>query len=175
MATKTVTVSDITGKDIPRDDAVILIVREHPEVDHAVKLDVGYSEVAPLRKDTPILVYVEVIRDGQEPEKMVVNMSAFERIIRSDVVAGAEPAARSTSNGRRSNEERIDYRTIENAGRPHRGKLTDKEKSVIRENLDQVNANLRAAGVREIDLNNPEHVEKYGLHDLVEEPEALAS
>lgn len=162
MAQKVVTVSDITGKDIQQDDAVVIVVREHPEIDHPVKLDAGYSEVAPLRKDAPVLVHVEVIRKGQEPEKMLINMSAFERVIRSDVIAGAEAAPQTTVRAH-SNGPRINYATIEHAGSKHRGVVTDAEAKVVRENLDAINERLAANGERTIDPTDADMQKRYGF------------
>lgn len=58
---------------------------------------------------------------------------------------------------------KIDYSSVEYAGRPHRGRITDAEKRTVQNSLQTVNTNLRAAGVRELDINNTEHKEKYGI------------
>jgi hypothetical protein len=39
----------------------------------------------------------------------------------------------------RSRKDRVDYATIEHAGRPHRGRITDAEKELVRNNLDRIN------------------------------------
>jgi hypothetical protein len=46
---------------------------------------------------------------------------------------------------------KVDYSSPEHAGEPHRGRITDAEKAYVREQLEAVNARLRAAGLREID------------------------
>lgn len=43
------------------------------------------------------------------------------------------------------------------------------KKETIRRNLDAINERLKADGMRTIDLNDPEHVARYGLEALVKE------
>jgi hypothetical protein len=65
--------------------------------------------------------------------------------------------------GRRTRKDRVDYTSIEHAGRPHRGRITDAEKQIVRNNLDEVNRRLRAAGLREINPEDETLQERYGL------------
>jgi hypothetical protein len=65
--------------------------------------------------------------------------------------------------GRRSRRDRVDYTSIEYAGRPHRGRITDAEKQIVRDNLDEVNRRLRDAGLREINPDDQTMWERYGL------------
>jgi hypothetical protein len=58
---------------------------------------------------------------------------------------------------------RIDYTSAEHAGEPHRGITSDAEKEFVRDNLDEVNARLREKGMREIDPDDPEMAQRYGL------------
>ena len=59
--------------------------------------------------------------------------------------------------------ERVDYATLEHAGRPHRGRITDAEKDLVRNNLDKINERLRSEGLREIDPSDDTLRERYGL------------
>jgi hypothetical protein len=70
--------------------------------------------------------------------------------------------------------DRTDYATLEHAGKPHKGKTTDAEKRLVREHFDQVNERLAGEGLRTISLSDPEHVERYGLAQLVKERGATA-
>jgi hypothetical protein len=65
--------------------------------------------------------------------------------------------------------EKLDYSTLEHAGTPHRGKTTDAEKETVRNNLATVNERLKRDGIRTIDLDNAEHVARYGLEALAKE------
>jgi hypothetical protein len=58
---------------------------------------------------------------------------------------------------------RVNYGTIEHAGRPHRGRITDAEKEFVRTYLEEVNRRLRDRGEREIDPNDPDMKKRYGL------------
>jgi hypothetical protein len=55
---------------------------------------------------------------------------------------------------------------------PHRGTISEIEKTVVQENLDAVNARLREKGMREIDPPDPELARRYGLmQEPIEEAE----
>jgi hypothetical protein len=64
---------------------------------------------------------------------------------------------------------KLDYSTLEHAGKPHRGKTTDAEKDTVRQNLAAINERLKADGMRTIDLADAEHVAWYGLEALAKE------
>jgi hypothetical protein len=55
---------------------------------------------------------------------------------------------------------------VDQAGTPHRGRITEAEKRLVRERFDEINQRLAGQGLRTISLDDPEHVERYGLHDL---------
>jgi len=64
---------------------------------------------------------------------------------------------------------RVSYATLEHAGEPHKGKTTDAEKQLVRDHFEEINDRLVAHGLRTISLDDPEHVERYGLQDLASE------
>ncbi|HSX28414.1 MAG TPA: hypothetical protein VLF60_03100 [Candidatus Saccharimonadales bacterium] len=66
-------------------------------------------------------------------------------------------------------EEKRNYMSMEWAGAPHKGKTTDIEKRLVQKNFDAINERLRQQGLREIDLANREHVERYDLQKLAQE------
>jgi hypothetical protein len=68
----------------------------------------------------------------------------------------------SASTGR-SGRGKVNYATLEHAGEPHRGRITEAEKELVRKNLDQVNKRLRDAGLREIDPSDQAMRDRYGL------------
>jgi hypothetical protein len=63
----------------------------------------------------------------------------------------------------RSGRGKVNYATLEHAGEPHRGRITEAEKELVRKNLDQVNRRLREAGQREIDPGDQAMRDRYGL------------
>ena len=64
---------------------------------------------------------------------------------------------------------RVSYATLEHAGEPHKGKTTGAEKQLVRDHFEEINDRLVAQGLRTISLDDPEHVERYGLQDLASE------
>jgi hypothetical protein len=58
---------------------------------------------------------------------------------------------------------KVDYSSPEHAGEPHRGRITEAEKSYVREHLDEVKQRLRGKGMRTIDANASTIRERYGL------------
>ena len=71
--------------------------------------------------------------------------------------SAAAPAAR---------EDRVNYGTLEHAGKPHKGKTTDAEKQLVQAHLDEINERLAAQNLRTISLTDPDHIERYGLEEL---------
>ena len=65
--------------------------------------------------------------------------------------------------------DKLDYSTLEHAGKPHRGKTTDAEKETVRGNLAVINERLKGDRIRIIHLDNAEHVTRYGLEALAKE------
>jgi hypothetical protein len=53
----------------------------------------------------------------------------------------------------------VDYSTLEHAGEPHRGRITEAEKQIVREHLDEVNRRLSEQDIRMIDPADPGHAE----------------
>jgi hypothetical protein len=85
----------------------------------------------------------------------------------NQLLIAARPVRRSPrtpANGG-SRGDRLDYATLEHAGKPHKGKTTDLEKQLVREHFDEINQRLAEEGIRTISLSDPEHVERYGLQD----------
>jgi hypothetical protein len=60
---------------------------------------------------------------------------------------------------------KVDYSTLEHAGEPHRGRITEAEKQIVREHLDEVNRRLSEQGIRTIDPADPDMQKRYGLSE----------
>ena len=63
----------------------------------------------------------------------------------------------------------MDYGSVEHAGRPKQGIVSAAEKATVAAHLDEINERLKAEGHRTIDLDNAEHVARYGLEALAKE------
>jgi hypothetical protein len=84
----------------------------------------------------------------------------------SEVLAEGLPVLGREAKSRQSSGEKIDYSSLEHAGKPHRGKTTDAEKKMVRENLAAISERLKRDGMRTIDPSDPEHRERYSLADM---------
>ncbi|MFE2107317.1 hypothetical protein ACFXAF_15780 [Kitasatospora sp. NPDC059463] len=179
MGQKIIRFSDLTGKHAENgDDLVRIVVREHPDlVDGPVEIEALPGELAGVAGLALDLVTVELhYPDGDEPETVVMTAEAFDRLATAapmaEVLRGAERAARpvpvqsAPAGAAASARERVNYASLEHAGRPHKGRTTDAEKLLVQQHLDEINARLTAEGIRAVDLGNPEHVTRYGLEDL---------
>jgi hypothetical protein len=176
MATKVVHVSDISGKEADEQSLGRLVVHEHPEyADLPVTLEVLPDEVE-LLKGASRFVTIEWVAPGaRKGERMVVSLDDFnllagagqmESAIQDALIAKHRTRPRSgggSSAAGRSSRGKVNYATLEHAGEPHRGRITEAEKQLVRDNLDQVNRRLRDSGLREIDPSDQAMRDRYGL------------
>jgi hypothetical protein len=179
MAVKVVHVSDISGKEADEQSLGRLVVHEHPEyADLPVTLEVLPEEIESL-EGASRFVTVEWIPPGaRKGERMVVSLDDFNLLAGAGVMESAVQDAlitkhrsRPRSGGGasaapaagRSGRGKVNYATLEHAGEPHRGRITEAEKELVRKNLDQVNRRLREAGQREIDPGDQAMRDRYGL------------
>jgi hypothetical protein len=180
---KTVRFSDLSGQLIMQDDALArVVIHEHPELgDGPVEIEVLADEAKVIEKAALRVAMVDIYLPGEdEPRRVAMDAAAFDKLAtertmaelliqapraratrRSSSRASSGPAAAPTGRTDR------DYATLEHAGKPHRGKTTDEEKALVREHFDEINDRLAAEGLRTISLDDAEHVERYGLEELV--------
>jgi hypothetical protein len=183
MGQKTVRFSDLSGQLIMQDDALArIVIHEHPELgDGPVEIEVLADEAKAIEKAAVRVALVDLYLPGEEePRRVAMDADAFDKLAtersmaelliqaprartakrtqsRSAASASAAPAGRGDR----------DYATLEHAGKPHRGKTTDEEKALVRAHFDEINERLAAEGLRTISLDDSEHVERYGLEELV--------
>lgn len=177
MAQRMVRFSDLTNKIIKDDEPVIrIIVEQHPALQNGpVEIEATTDEVEPIRKGALDVVSLKLYQsDGSEPENVTMEIEAFNKLAREmdmeDVIRRAQPAYPPRKQARPvPATEKLDYATLEHAGKPHRGKTTEAEKETVRNNLEAVNERLKRDGIRTIDLDNAEHVERYGLETLAKD------
>jgi hypothetical protein len=177
MGQKTVRFSDLSGQLIMHDDALArIVVHEHPELgDGPVEIEALTGEAEALEESALRVAVIDVyLPDDIEPRRIVLEADAFDKLATQnpmdELLTAARPVRRSTrSSAGSSRGERLDYATREHAGKPHKGKITDTEKQLVRDHLDQINERLAAQGTRTISLTDPEHVERYGLQQLARE------
>src|SRR5215208_4320976 len=184
MAKKTITVSDLTGEEIRDEERLArIVVEEHPSITDAVTLEVLTEEVEgrfPEVEGYVRISYFPPSVSGEEPKRFVMTLEDFnnlseeadmEAVLENAVLAQQEEEegrrrGRRRRRGAGERRPRVDYTSSEHAGEPHRGRITDKEKEYVRENLEEVNARLARDGHRIIDPNDSDMAERYGLAGL---------
>lgn len=172
MGQKTVRFSDLSGQLIMDDDVPArIVVHEHPELgDGPVEIEALADEARAIEKAALRVAVVDLYLPGEdEPRRVAMGAGEFDKLATdkpmSEVLVTARPARRAPRAGgaAKGRGDRVNYATLEHAGAPHKGKITDAERQLVRENLDEINQRLAAAGQRVISPSNPEHVERYGL------------
>ena len=177
MGQKTVRFSDLSGQLIMHDDALArIVVHEHPELgDGPVEIEALTEEAEAMEEAALRVTVIDLyLPDDIEPRRIVLEADAFDKLATQtpmeELLTAARPVRRSTrSSASSSRGERLDYATREHAGKPHKGKITDTEKRLVHDHLDEINERLAGQGLRTISLTDPEHVERYGLQRLARE------
>ena len=174
MGQKTVRFSDLSGQLIMHDDALArIVVHEHPELgDGPVEIEALTEEAEAMEQAALRVAVIDLyLPDDIEPRRIVMEADAFDKLATQnpmdELLTAARPARRSTrssANGS-SRGDRLDYATREHAGKPHKGKITDTEKQLVRDHLDEINQRLADQGLRTISTADPDHVERYGLQE----------
>jgi hypothetical protein len=172
MGQKTVRFSDLSEQLIIEDrDLVRIVVHEHPELDGPpVEIEAHLDEVAAITDGGLEVAVVDVLLPGEtEPRRLTLDAAVFDKLATTasmaEVIIAARPARRAPKARAAAppGGDRVDYSSIGHAGKPHRGKVTEAEKLLVREQLADVNERLAAAGLRTIDPADPGHAERYGL------------
>ncbi|HET9290268.1 MAG TPA: hypothetical protein VFQ49_04235 [Actinomycetes bacterium] len=178
MAVKVVHVSDISGKEADEQSLGRLVVHEHPEyADLPVTLEVLPEEVETLQGASRFVTVEWIAPGARKGERMVVSLDDFNLLAGAGVMESAvqdaliakhrnrprSVAGGGSGGGGRSGRGKVNYATLEHAGEPHRGRITEAEKELVRKNLDQINRRLREAGQREIDPSDQAMRDRYGL------------
>jgi hypothetical protein len=180
MATKTIKVSDLTGKEIgPEENLARIVVEDHPSITDSVTLEVLPEEVEnrlPEEQNFVRVTYYPPSANGGEEKTLVLSVEEFNNlstdwdmeIILQEALKEQQEREKSQRGrgGRRAAGDKgpkVDYSSPEHAGEPHRGKARDKEKEYVRNNLEEVNTRLSEQGMRLIDPNDPKMAERYGL------------
>jgi hypothetical protein len=177
MGQKTVRFSDLSGQLIIQDDALArLVIHEHPDLGEGpVEIEALADEAKAVEHAALRIAVVDLYLPGDdEPRRIALEADEFDKLSTdrpmSELLVAARPArrtTRATANG--PSRDRTDYATMEHAGKPHKGKTTDAEKRLVNNYFDEINERLAAQGLRTISRSNPEHVERYGLEQLVQD------
>jgi hypothetical protein len=183
MGQKTVRFSDLSGEIITDEAPARIVIHEHPDlVGGPVEIDVLGDEALGVEKSAVRVTVLDLYLPGEdEPHRVTVLADDFDKVATdspmSELLAAARPARRS-SRAAASSPARgaaASFATLETAGRPHKGRITEAEQRFVREHFDAINERLAAEGLRPIDLDDPAHIERYDLGDLAAKRSAAAS
>ncbi len=178
MGQKTVRFSDLSGEIITRDDTLArIVIHEHPELgDSPVEIEALADEARAIEKAAVAVAVVNLYLPGEdEPRRVAMEVAAFDQLATdrpmSELLLTARPARRAAKSAAAgpARADRTNYATLEHAGKPHKGKITEAERDLVRTHLDEINERLAAQGLRTISPADPEHVERYGLEGLAAE------
>jgi hypothetical protein len=177
VAVKVVHLSDLTGRHGDKSEFADLEVR-HPDFREPIHLEVLPSEVESLLKSGTRVVQIDYTAPGaRSSERYFVLVDDFnalagdgdmKAILMEALTAAHAERGRAARDGQKTahagaGRGKVNYATLEHAGEPHRGRITDAEKTFVRDNLESVNARLSRAGLRTIDPADPKMKERYGL------------
>jgi hypothetical protein len=183
---KTVRFSDLSGQLITEEDTLArVVVLEHPELgDSPVEFEALADEARTIEKSALSVAVVELHLPGEEePRRVTVDLDGFDALA-TDTVMGellitARPARKTSraasatsSRGTRASSGgagKVNYASLEHAGEPHKGKITDTERQLVQQHFEEINDRLVSQGLRTISLADPDHVERYGLAELAKE------
>ncbi|MFD9690967.1 hypothetical protein ACFWXO_34985 [Kitasatospora sp. NPDC059088] len=178
MGQKVIRFSDLTGKHVDDDAQLVrIVVQDHPDLeDGPVEIEALAEELSGVQDLALDLVTFELhYPDSGEPRTVVMEAEAFNRLVSdgsmAEVLRSAKRVPRSIPSQAQqpAAKDRINYASLEHAGKPHKGRTTDAEKQLVRQHLDRINEQLTAQGIRTIDLTNPDHVARYGLEAVAQE------
>ncbi|MEU6708933.1 hypothetical protein [Streptomyces wuyuanensis] len=179
MGQKVIKFSDLSGKHIENEEGMArIIVTQHPDLEGGpVEIEALPEEVSGIEAHALDLVTFELrLPDVDKVMHVVMDVEKFNELAEdspmSEVIKSARRAPQSSvhSQSRRADgREKVNYATLEHAGRPKKGKTSEEEKRIVQNNFDQINERLTSEGFRTIDLKNPDHVARYGLEQLAVE------
>ena len=179
MAVKVVRVSDLSDAQADESQFGKLIVHQHPDFAQTISLDVLPDEIGDL-PEGETYVEIEVVQPGDSSgQRATLTVDQFNKLggskdmktiltraldeQRQTGTQEAPSSRRGRRGGATATRSKVNYASLEHAGEPHRGRITDAEKGLVRGNLEKINKRLRDSGLREIDPNDPTMKERYGL------------
>jgi hypothetical protein len=147
-----------------------MVVTEHPDLDKPAVLEALPDELGQLGKLAIQAVRVEVTMPGEEePNAHTLTVNNFNKLAAgkpmAEVLADAQPATiKRRSHNKTTNGDALrTFDTLESAGLPHKGKISAEEAKLVRENLEEVNANRAVQGLEPIGPNNAIDAKRYGF------------
>jgi hypothetical protein len=177
VAVKVVHVSDISDRQGSEGELGTLEVLEHPAIGEPARLEMFEDEFARLQGAERVVRLRWTPPGARRAQELTVLEAQFDglaegRDMRSILLQaitaeherrGREQAPSGRRRGSGRGRSKVDYGSLEHAGEPHRGRITEAEKQIVREHFDEVNKRLSEQGLRMIDPADPDMQKRYGL------------
>jgi hypothetical protein len=138
MAQRMVRFSDLTNKMIEDDNAVRIIVDQHPALRNGpIEIEASKDEAESIRRSALDIVSLRIFMDDQsEPELVTLEIEAFDKLAggmdMGDIIHRAQPDSplpkKSTPTPAT---EKTEHTSSQHAGKPHRGEPTDTKGEII--------------------------------------------
>ena len=180
MGSRTLLFSDLSGEDLT-DESHARIRIKHPDFNFPVELDITTDEAGKFVGSTLRFMECTIYEPNQPPRSVFIEtkqadklfpsvdwQSVLESARKAEVEAqaprrGRPPKSATTKAAAPKSDERIDYTAADKYGQLHRGRVTDEESRLVRENRDQASRNREAQGHPAIDWNDPKEKARYKL------------
>lgn len=171
MATRQVILSDISGTELT-DDTHVKVIVKHPDFNYPLELDLSSDEASKIVESPLRLVTFTIYESNKAPREVTAETKTVDKLFANfdDVLASARRAevpaqkVRATrGSGSKSTGDKVDYTAPDNFGKLHRGRITDEEKALVRDNRDQASANRQAQTGSPIDWSDAKEQARYGL------------
>jgi hypothetical protein len=170
VAVRKITVSDISGTELTEDEQTRVIV-EHPDFPAPLEIDISADEALRLQDSTLRLVTFTILGPNRPPRRAVVETKMLDRLFEGvDINAVLEGARRveiqrkpAVAASAPKRIDRVDYSSPDYAGVLHRGRVTEREAYLVRNDLARANANRQREGQPPIDADDPKEQARYGL------------
>lgn len=175
MAIKQVVLSDISGDPID-DDKHARVVVLMPDAGYPVELDVTVEEAAKFANTSLRLAEVTVHEpnkparkvqiESKNLDKLFTGVKDFEALLSTARRAQSEaPARRGRGPAKAAvpKGDKVNYATPEHCGELHRGRVTEEEARLVRENPGRASINRKRQTDKEIDWDDPAEKKRYGL------------
>jgi hypothetical protein len=170
-------VSDVSDRQGSEEELGTLEVLEHPEIGEPARLEVFPDEIEGLQATEQVVRLRWTPPGARKAQELTVLREQFDglaqggdmrSILLQAITAeherrGREQAPSGRRRGSGRGRSKVDYGTLEHAGEPHRGRITEAEKQIVREHFDQVNKRLSEHDLRMIDPADPDMQKRYGL------------
>jgi hypothetical protein len=177
VAVKVVHVSDVSDRQGNEDELGRLVVLEHPEIGEPATLEIFPDELEGLQMADRFVRLEWTPPGARRAESLTVPQKAFDALAKTGdmetILLGAITAQherkgqaetpRRARRGGGSGRGKVNYAALNHAGEPHRGRITEAEKQIVRDHFDEVNKRLSQKGMRMIDPADPAMQERYGL------------